>query len=86
MILATFYLGCNMNRKRIRKSKDISDFKKATAYIKAVDESIYEASASTKYREGQCYLLLSIYNYPYRRAQVFPHEKVRYLRNALVTR
>ena len=59
MILATYYLGCNMNGKRIKRSKDISDFKKATAYIKAVDESIYEASVSTKYRGSQYYLLLS---------------------------
>ena len=74
MALVTFHLGYNMTGKRIRDGINASNLDK-------VKPSLSILCDSTKYREVQSNLVLSIYNY--RRSQiVIPGEKVRYLRNA----
>ena len=80
MTLATYHLGCNMNGQCVRDCKDISDLAKAKDSITVANESIYSGSPKTKYRECQFNFVLSLYHY--RRSQVIPEEKVRYLRNA----
>ena len=77
--LATFYLGCNISGRRI-KDVNISDIDKAKTSIMAVHESADEGQPLSGYREVQLNLVRSIYNY--RRSQVSPNKRVRFLRNA----
>ena len=78
--LATFYLGCNISGRRIKDNVDISDIDKAKTSINAVHQSADEGNPLSWYREVQLSLVRSIYNY--RRSQVSPDERTRFLRNA----
>ena len=78
--LATYYLGCNINGQQIKDNVNVTELDKAATSIRAVHQCADQASPLTKYHEVQLDLVLSIYNY--RRSQVIPDEKVRYLRDA----
>ena len=78
--LATFYLRCNISGKLIKANVDTSCIDKAKTSIMAVQESASEGNPLNGYHEVQLNLVLSIYNY--RRSQVSPDERTRFLRSA----
>jgi hypothetical protein len=78
--LATFYLGCNISGQRIKDNIDISSLDKAKTSTMAIYQSVCEGNPLSGYREVQLKLVLSIYNY--RQSQVYPDERVRFLRDA----
>ena len=80
IILATFYLGCNISGQLIKKTINISDIDKAKSSIMAVHESIYEGNPLSRYRQVQLKLVQSIYDY--RHSQVSPGNKISLLRSA----
>ena len=80
LTLATYYLGCNINGQQIKDDVNVTELDKAATSIRAVHQRADQAIPLTKYHEVQLDLVLSIYNY--RRSQLIPDEKVRYLRVA----
>ena len=77
IILATFYLGCNVSGQLIKANVDASRIDKAKTSIMAV----HEGNPLSGYREVQINLVLSIYNYRHSQ-QVSPDQRTRFLRSA----
>ena len=80
MMLASYYLGCNLNGQLINDDISPSDLDRAKDSIMAVHKSTYEEHPLSKYREVQFKLVQSIYNH--RRSQVSPDDRVSLLRSA----
>ena len=80
IMLATFYLGCNLSGQPIKDSISTLDFDKAKASIMAVHQSACDGNPPSKYREVQLKLVLSINSY--RHSQISPEKRGRLLRSA----
>ena len=80
IMLATFYLGCNLSGQRIKDNISTSDFDQAKASILAVHQSTCEGNPPSKYREVQLKLVQSINSY--RHSQISPEKRVRLLGSA----
>ena len=80
IILATFYLGCNIRGQLINQNIVASDLEKAKSSIMAVHSSTCDGNPLSKYREVQFKLVQSIYSY--RHSQIIPSNRIGLLQNA----
>ena len=80
MILASYYLGCNLNGQLIKDNVGLSDLERAKSSIMVVHKSTYEENPLSKYREVQFKLVQSIYDH--RRSQISPDNRVSLLQSA----
>ena len=80
IMLATSYLGCNLSGQPIKDNISTSDLNEAKASIMAVHQSTCDGNPTSRYREVQLKLVLSINSY--RHSQISPEKRVRLLRNA----
>ena len=83
IMLATYYLGCNLSGQPVKDSIDTSDLDKAKASIMEVHRSTCEGNPPSKYREVQLKLVQSINSYRHSQiSEISPEKRVVLLRSA----
>ena len=80
IILATFYLGCNISGRPINDNIVALDVKKAKSSIMEVHSSTCDGNPLSKYREVQLKLVESIYRY--RLSQISPSNRISLLQSS----